>query len=206
MADEDELKEAVKAAIKDKDGEAALELLVSDNTHEIAKQDRNRLADLAIKGAYVAPHFTRIFGLLSGDVLKRLSEDTGRYAEENVLLEALENPDARGQREMLVRAAMLNKKIGIHKLYVAVMSSVSNEIKADLNLALGRSVDVSNEDLAAILGDTEFSAQRDAILSHVEARMDADDLEEFLEEVRATLTDTQVLRLEQAIVRKRKYQ
>ncbi len=206
MADEDELKESVKAVLKEKDGEAALELLIGEEAYKISKQDRNRLADVAIKDAYVAPHYSKIIGLISGDVVKKLSQDTGMYAEENVLLEALENPDARRERDTLVQAALSNKNISIARLYEVVMSSVSNDMKADLNLALGRNTDVSNEDLAGILGNQEFAAHRDSIISHVEARMDADDLEDFLDEVRPTLTDPQIARVEQTIERKRKYE
>lgn len=213
MADEEDLKEQVKEVLKSKEDEEekkeaaqkAVELLTGDSAYNIPKNDRNRLADLAIKGAYIAPHYPKIVDLLSGDVLKRLSEDLGTHGKPKTVFAVLEDPAHQKQRNTIVSAAVSNHSIPIVDLFRVSISSVSNETKEVLVTALGRDTHVSNEDLTAILGNAEFSTHRDAIVRHVEARMDAAHLEEFLGEVRSVLPDPEIARLEQAIARKKKY-
>lgn len=206
MADEDELKESVKEALRDKDGNVALELLIGDEAYNIGKNDRNRLAALAIKDAYVAPYYTKIVGLLSGDSVKKLSEDLGRFGEASMVFEVLEDPEYRNQVDTIVSAAISSKKIAIAELYALAVNRVSDEVKDRLITALGRNVTVSNEQLVTILGDPVFSAHRNTILQHLKARMDADELEEFLEEASSVLTQDQINVLESAIERKRKHE
>lgn len=206
MADEEDLKEKVKEVLKKKDAKAAVELLTGDDAYNISKNDRNRLADLAIKGAYIAPHYSKIVDLLSGDVLKKLSEDLGTHGKPATVFAVLEDPAHQKQRNTIVSAAISNHQIPIGELFRLSINSVSNETKEVLVTALGRDVHVKNTELASILGDSEFSAHRDAILRHVEARMDAQHLDEFLGEVRSVLPDSEIVRLEQAIARKRKYE
>ncbi|MFZ2719947.1 MAG: hypothetical protein WAZ27_03690, partial [Minisyncoccia bacterium] len=176
-----------------------------DDAHHISKNDRNRLLMLAIKDAYVAPHYVKIVGLLSGDAVKKLSEELGKYGEPDVLLEVLEDTEYRQHHNVIVSAAIANKKIGIAQLYVAAINTVSNEVKEALNTALGRDVNVSNEDLISILGDAQFATHRTAILKHVEVRMDATNLHAFLEDARSILSAEEVTRLEQAMERKKKH-
>lgn len=210
MADDEDLKETVKEVLKEEDeqaaGEAALELLTDDDAYNIPKNDRNRLAMRAIKGAYIAPHYTRVVGLLSDDAAKKLSEDLGMHGKLATILEVLEDPEYRKHHNVIVSAAMANENIGTAQLYVAAIKSVSNEVKESLNTALGRDVNVSNKELASILGDPEFSAHRNAILRHVAARMDADELDEFFEEIRGLLSDEETARWNAAMARRRKYE
>lgn len=205
MADEEDLKEKIKEVIKGKDAGAAVELLTGDNAYDIPKNDRNRLADIAIKDAFVAPHFSKIFGLLSGDVLKRLCVDLGTHGKPNMVFEALEDPEYQKHRETITTAAISNANIGIVQLYPFAIRSASAETKEALNAALGRNVGVTNEELASIIGDGEFQAHRSSILRHVEARMDAEALEVFLSDIRSVLPDEEIVRLEQTIARKKKY-
>lgn len=205
VADEEDLKEKVSEVIKDKDSEAALDLLIDDDAHHISKNDRNRLVMLAVKDAYVAPHYTKIVGLVSGDAVKKLSEKLGMFGEPDVLLEVLEDTEHRSQHNVIVSAAIANTKIGIARLYLVGINTVSNEVKDALNTALGRDARVSNEELVSILADRESASHRMVILKHIEARMPADKLHEFLEDARSILLPDEIDRLEKAIGRKKKY-
>lgn len=205
MADEEDLNERVKTALKDKDANAAVELLTDDEAHTISKGNRNQLVALAIKGAYIAPYFPKIVGLVSGDVVKGLAEDLGKHGKPDHIFEVLEDPEHQKHRNTIVTAAILNHSIPIVQLFRLSVNSVSNETKEVLVTALGRDVHVTNAELASILGDSEFTAHRDAIVRHVEARMDAEHLEEFLNEVRSVLPESEIVRLEQSIARKKKY-
>lgn len=205
MADEDELKETVKDVLKEKDSGAALDLLIDDDAHHISKNDRNRLVMLAVKDAYVAPHYTKIVGLVSGDAVKKLSEELGMYGEPDVLMEVLEDTEHRSQHNVIVSAAIANTKIRIAQLYLVGINAVSNEVKDALNTALGRDARVSNEELVSILADRESATHRMVILKHIEARMPADKLHEFLEDARSILLPGEIDRLEKAIERKKKY-
>jgi hypothetical protein len=206
MADEEDLKEKVKTVLKEKDSDAALELLTGDNAYEIAKGERNRLALLAMKDAYVAGDYQKIIGLLSDEPVKKMNEELGKFGEPNVILEVLEDPEYRKQRDAIVSAAISNNKgLRIAELYRFSIASVSDEVKERLNTALGRNVWVKNEELIDILGDSGFATYRSVILRHLEARMDADELEEFLNEAQSVLPDAEVQRLQQTAERKKKY-
>jgi hypothetical protein len=206
MADDEDLKAKVKTVLSEKDSEEALKLLTGDHAYEIAKSECNRLALLAMKDAYVAGDYLKIAGLLSDAALKKLNEELGKFGEPSVVLEVLEDPEYRKQRDAIVSAAISNNKgLRIADLYQLSIGSVSNETKERLNTALGRSAEVKNEELVDILGNSGFAMHRSVILQHLEARMDAHELEKFLEEAHGALPDAETQRLQQTVDRKKKY-
>jgi hypothetical protein len=204
VADEEDLKERVKEVLNEKDADGAVELLTADDAYNISKGERNRLAALAIKGAYIAPYYSRVVGLLSGDVVKSLSEDLGKHGKPAAVFEVLEDPYHRKQHTAILLGAIANENIRTARLYAATINSVSNEMKDTLNTALGRDVHVSNEELASILGDPKFAAHRKAIIENVWARMNADELEKLGEELRPIFSDEEAAQWDGAVAHKRK--
>lgn len=203
MAEED-LKERVKEVLEEEDADAAVELLTADNAYNIPKNQRNRLAALGLR-VYIAPYYGKIVGLLSGEMVHRVSEDFGKYGKPETVIGVLEDPYYRKQHAAIISGAIENEKIRTAQFYASTIDSVSDEMKETLNTALGRDVRVTNKELASILGDQRFAAHRKAIIGHVWARMSPDELEKLGEELRPLFSAEESAQWSNAVAHKRKH-
>jgi hypothetical protein len=203
VADED-LKERVNEVLEEEDADAAVELLTAHNAYNIPKDKRNRLAALGLR-VYIAPYYAKIVGLLTGEVVNRLSEDFGKYGKPETVIGVLEDPYYRKQHAAIISGAIENDKIRTAQFYASTINSVSDEMKETLNTALGRDVRVTNKELASILGDQKFAAHRKAIIGHVWARMSPDELEKLGEELRPLFSAEESAQWSNAVAHKRKH-